>query len=93
MKIVLAGAGGVIGKALIPMLVEAGHDVIGLIRNPSHAVELSNMGVSTECLNVYDREAVFTALREAVYCCDPSAHLVKCPELRRQCQNPQGRNP
>ena len=34
MKILLTGATGYIGKRLIPILVEAGHDVICCVRDP-----------------------------------------------------------
>lgn len=32
MKIFVAGASGVIGRLLLPQLVQAGHDVIGMTR-------------------------------------------------------------
>ena len=34
MKILLTGANGYIGKRLLPVLVEDGHDVVCLVRNP-----------------------------------------------------------
>jgi len=33
MKVFVAGATGVIGRRLVPMLVEAGHDVVGMTRS------------------------------------------------------------
>lgn len=64
MKIVLAGASGVIGKALIPLLIEAKHEVVGLTRNPIYAAELSRLGVQSEIVDVFDRETLFNVLRK-----------------------------
>ncbi|GED15831.1 NAD-dependent epimerase/dehydratase family protein [Aneurinibacillus migulanus] len=64
MKIVVAGASGVIGRALVPLLVKEGHEVVGLTRNRHYAAELSSKGVQSVILDVFDREAVFSVLRE-----------------------------
>ena len=37
MKILVAGATGVIGRQLVPLLVKVGHEVAGLTRSPSKA--------------------------------------------------------
>lgn len=63
MKILVAGASGAIGKMLVPMLVHEGHEVIGVTRKDHLAAELRNMGARPVVLNVFDREAVFSALR------------------------------
>ncbi|PYI55692.1 NAD-dependent epimerase/dehydratase family protein [Paenibacillus flagellatus] len=65
MNIVVAGASGVIGRALVPMLVEAGHEVVGLIRNPALAPVLEKMGARPVQVDVYDRDALFEAIRQA----------------------------
>ncbi|KIL39066.1 dTDP-glucose 4,6-dehydratase [Gordoniibacillus kamchatkensis] len=65
MKLAVAGASGAIGRALIPLLVQAGHEVVGFTRNPEYAAELKNSGAQPVILDVFDREAVFTAIREA----------------------------
>ncbi|TBL71443.1 NAD-dependent epimerase/dehydratase family protein [Paenibacillus thalictri] len=64
MKIAVAGASGVIGQMLLPMLVQAGHEVVGFTRNPDQALKLKEKGVQSALLDVLDREAVFAALRE-----------------------------
>ena len=44
MRIFLAGASGVIGQRLIPLLVQAGHIVGGMTRSPSKMELLSHLG-------------------------------------------------
>jgi 2-alkyl-3-oxoalkanoate reductase len=44
MRVLVAGASGAVGKALLPMLVARGHVVGGLIRNPAHAPQVRAMG-------------------------------------------------
>ena len=46
MIVAIAGAHGKIALRLIPLLVEQGHSVIGLIRNLDHASDLSERGAS-----------------------------------------------
>jgi nucleoside-diphosphate-sugar epimerase len=64
MKILVAGASGVIGRLLIPMLVQKGHEVIGLIRNPEQAESLKKAGASFVQADVYDRKNLFRVLAE-----------------------------
>ena len=42
MRVFVAGATGAIGRRLIPMLVTAGHDVVGMTRSPDKARECSS---------------------------------------------------
>ncbi|MFH5183545.1 NAD-dependent epimerase/dehydratase family protein [Paenibacillus sp. TAB 01] len=65
MKIAVAGASGVIGRLLIPMLVQAGHEVTGIIRNPEHADKIKEAGASFVQADVYDRETLIRVLAEA----------------------------
>ncbi|MBM7566117.1 NAD-dependent epimerase/dehydratase family protein [Paenibacillus sacheonensis] len=64
MKIAVAGASGVVGRALVPLLVENGHEVVGLIRNPAHAADLTGKGAHYRIVDVFDRDELFEALRE-----------------------------
>lgn len=54
----LAGATGVIGRALVPRLLAAGHRVTGLTRWPSRREELERLGVTPAVGDVFDRTAV-----------------------------------
>lgn len=44
MRIVIAGAHGQIGLRLVRLLAAGGDDVVGLIRNPDHAAEITAAG-------------------------------------------------
>ena len=62
MRVFLAGATGVIGRPLIPQLLEAGHEVTALARTPEKAEALEALGVETALADAFDAEGV----REAV---------------------------
>ena len=59
----VAGASGVIGARLVPLLVAAGHDVAGLTRTPAKAERLAALGVEPVVANALDREALTRAVR------------------------------
>jgi nucleoside-diphosphate-sugar epimerase len=65
MKIFIAGATGAIGKRLVPLLVSAGHQVTGMIRNQAHAEALRAAGAEPVIADALDREAVRVAILDA----------------------------
>jgi nucleoside-diphosphate-sugar epimerase len=56
--IFLAGASGVIGRSLVPLLLEAGHDVIGSTRTEAGRARLDALGIQSVVVDVYDAEAL-----------------------------------
>jgi nucleoside-diphosphate-sugar epimerase len=70
MRILVAGATGVIGRRLVPLLVHAGHDVWGTTRRPQRADALTSLGAHPVVADAYDAaglaEAVATAAPEVV---------------------------
>lgn len=64
MKILLAGSTGVIGKMVIPMLIEEGHEVFGMIRSEKHVKTLQGMGVKPVVADAFNRDSVYAALIE-----------------------------
>jgi len=56
MRVLVAGATGVIGRALVPLLTSVGHDVVALSRTP---------GEGTVAADALDRSALRRAVREA----------------------------
>ena len=59
MRIFLAGASGVIGQHLVPLLVREGHDVAGMTRTPGKADWLRQVGAEPVVCDVFDRDALF----------------------------------
>jgi nucleoside-diphosphate-sugar epimerase len=55
-KIFVAGATGVIGRRLIPLLVERGYDVVGMSRSQERAGSLADHGARGVVANVYDTQ-------------------------------------
>ncbi|WP_249713778.1 SDR family oxidoreductase [Rhizomonospora bruguierae] len=62
MRIFLAGATGVIGSRLTPLLLRAGHEVAAMTRTPAKAAGLAATGAHPVVCDVYDAEAVRSAV-------------------------------
>jgi uncharacterized protein YbjT (DUF2867 family) len=54
MRVFLAGASGVIGVRLVPLLVAAGHTVAGMTRSPEKADALRALGAEPVVCDVFD---------------------------------------
>jgi len=65
MKVFVAGASGAIGKPLVRQLVAGGHEVTGMTRREERAAEIRAAGASAVVCDVFDREALAAAMREA----------------------------
>ncbi len=65
MRIFLAGATGAVGRRLLPMLISAGHQVVGTTRSPKRAQALEAAGAQGVVLDALDREAVLAAVTGA----------------------------
>lgn len=65
MRIFLAGAAGAVGRRLLPMLIAAGHQVVGTTRSPKRARALEAAGAQAVELNALDRAAVLAAVTGA----------------------------
>jgi nucleoside-diphosphate-sugar epimerase len=61
-RVFLAGATGVIGIRLVPLLVAAGHAVAGMTRSPAKLDALRALGAEPVLCDVYDAEALATAV-------------------------------
>jgi nucleoside-diphosphate-sugar epimerase len=65
MKIFLAGAAGAIGKRLVPLLLDAGHHVVGTTRSTTKAGALRAAGVQPVVVDVFDASTLSRAISTA----------------------------
>jgi nucleoside-diphosphate-sugar epimerase len=77
MRIFLAGASGVIGRALVPLLVADGHEVAGTTRGEARAELVRGLGAEPVVVDVYDAEA----LRDAVVAFAPDLVIHQLTDL------------
>jgi nucleoside-diphosphate-sugar epimerase len=59
----VAGASGMVGARLVPLLVGAGHDVAALTRTPAKAERLAALGAEPVVADALDREALARVVR------------------------------
>ena len=64
MKILLAGATGVVGRLLLPMLVQAGHEVVGTTRSSAKFDQITAAGGQPLVMDALNRVATFAALEQ-----------------------------
>ncbi|MFI7667261.1 NAD(P)H-binding protein [Nocardia sp. NPDC049526] len=62
MRIYLAGATGVIGTRLLPLLIEARHEVAGMTRSAAKADQVRSAGAEPVVCDVYDLDALTAAV-------------------------------
>jgi nucleoside-diphosphate-sugar epimerase len=77
MRIFLAGATGVIGQPLVPLLIADGHMVVGSTRSPKKAKALRQAGVAPVVVDVFDAKA----LAEAVHAAAPEVVIHQLTDL------------
>ena len=65
MRVFVAGATGAIGKALVPLLLEQGHEVVALARTPEKARQAEALGAKAAIADALDRDALTAAIRRA----------------------------
>jgi nucleoside-diphosphate-sugar epimerase len=101
MRIFLAGASGVIGQRLTPLLVKAGHVVGGMTRSPGKAEFLRGLGAEPIVCDVFRREALIKAVgdfkpdvvvNELTDLPDDAAQIGKFSELNARIRTEGNRN-
>jgi nucleoside-diphosphate-sugar epimerase len=65
MKVFVAGATGVLGRALVPQLVARGHDVVGMTRSASKQDLVRSLGARAVVADALDPDAVAQAVASA----------------------------
>ena len=64
MRIFLAGASGILGQRLIPLLIQAGHVVGGMTRSASKTELLERLGAEPILCDVFDLKALAQVVRD-----------------------------
>ncbi len=80
MKILVAGATGVIGRLLIAQLVQADHEVIGMTHHRSNTKLIEERGATAWVADAFDREAIFSAIHQT----RPEVVIHQLTSLREQ---------
>ncbi|MFC9636372.1 NAD-dependent epimerase/dehydratase family protein [Streptomyces mirabilis] len=65
MRVLVAGASGVIGSRLVPLLTAVGHDVVALARSPRRTAALEAAGADVTVADALDRDPLLAAVRQA----------------------------
>lgn len=65
MRVFVTGAGGHIGSALLPELVRAGHEVVGLVRSDASAAAVTELGAIPRRGDLADLDGLRQAAKEA----------------------------
>jgi 2-alkyl-3-oxoalkanoate reductase len=65
MRVFIAGASGVVGRRLLPVLVNAGHKVIGMTRSSNKRRLVESMGAEHVAADALDRQAVLREITRA----------------------------
>ena len=80
MKVVVAGATGVAGRAAVPALVAAGHEVTAVTRSPSKVQLVRSWGATPAEVDLFDAAAVLDLVAGHTAVCNLTTHI---PSLAR----------
>lgn len=83
MRVLLAGATGILGRSTVPRLVEAGHDVVAVSRRPERDATLEAAGATPVRLDLFDREAVARRAAATDAVVNLATHIPPMPAMLR----------
>lgn len=65
MRVFLAGSTGAVGKSLVPLLIESGHEVVALSRTSQKAKGVEALGAKVAIADALDKDGLTAAIRRA----------------------------
>ena len=65
MRVFVAGAGGAVGRRLVPQLIARGHEVTGTVKNPAATEAIRGLGATAVVVDGLDAAAVGEAVARA----------------------------
>ncbi len=65
MRVFVAGSTGAVGKSLVPLLLESGHEVVALSRTSQKAKGLEALGAKVAVAEALDKDGLTAAIRRA----------------------------
>ncbi len=74
-KVFIAGATGVLGRRVVPLVVAAGHDVSALARSDARAAMVGSLGASPVRADLFDPEAMRQAVAGHDVVCNLATHI------------------
>ncbi|MDQ4098349.1 MAG: NAD(P)-dependent oxidoreductase, partial [Actinomycetota bacterium] len=75
MRVAVTGATGVLGRAVVPALVDAGHRVVALARSPQKALVAQRMGADARVGSIFDADELRALLEGCDAICNLASHV------------------
>jgi len=75
LRVAVTGATGVLGRAVVPALVGAGHQVVALARTPQKAAVAEGLGAVTRVGNLFDPDGLAMLLDGCDAVCNLASHV------------------
>jgi nucleoside-diphosphate-sugar epimerase len=75
LRVAVIGATGVLGRAVVPAFVDAGHQVVALSRTPQKAAVVEAMGALTRVGSLFDADGLAALLEGCDAVCNLASHV------------------